>query len=128
MNLSGIASGVVGAVTPLQVLKASASIGYTIGPDGSQAPAYAAETDIIGQVQALSSEDLRHLDSLNIQGERRCLYLPGSWSAVARVDGKGGDLFRFAEATGGPLRTWLVVVVLETWPDWTRVAVTLQVD
>jgi len=35
---------------------------------------------------------------------------------------KGGDLLDF----GG--QTWLVTAVLETWPDWCKVGVTLQLD
>lgn len=128
MNLHGIVAGVTGAVNPLISAQALASQGYTKSADYSQVPAYADPVTLTVQVQPLQTPELQHLDSLNIQGERKAVYLPGTWNAVARVDGEGGDLLKFPDRPGGPARTWLVVLVLESWPDWTKVAVTLQVD
>lgn len=128
MNLHGIVAGAVAAVNPHITAQILASDGYTTSPDGTQVPQYLPATDIKIQSQALQYNDIVQLDGLNIQGERRAVYLPGDWNGVVRADQKGGDLLRFPDHKGGPVRTWLVVLVLENWPDWTKVAVTLQDD
>ena len=63
---------------------------------------------------------------MNIQGERRKIYLNGNWNGLVRADKKGGDLMQFPEYPGGPVRTWKVAMALEQWPDWTTLALTLQ--
>lgn len=126
MNLHGIASGAVGAVNPPIAAQILASTGYGKAADFSQVPTYAAPADVQVQVQALQYDDIAQLDGLNIQGERRAVYLNGNWDGAIRADQKGGDLLKFPDRKGGPIRTWLVVFVFESWPDWTKVAVTLQ--
>lgn len=129
MNMHGIVAGYIGAVNPLITIQIKASTGYTKDASFKPVPSYAAPVDVVAQVQALTFSDLRQLDSLNIQGNRRGLYLPApSWNAVSRVDVEGGDLARFPEWPGAPERVWLLAHVLENWPDWVKVAVTLQVD
>jgi hypothetical protein len=71
-------------------------------------------------MQALDSVDLKQLDGLNIQGTTRALYMRGTLAGVIRPDTKGGDIIEI----GG--QTWLVVKVLESWPNWTKVAIVLQ--
>ena len=74
-----------------------------------------------GQVQSLSSRDLRQLESLNIQGSLKAVYFYGSIDAIVRPTSKGGDLLILPDGS-----TWLTTVKLEDWPDWCKVAVTLQ--
>lgn len=125
MNLQGLAAGATGAVTTLITVTAQISTGYTTNDDGTQVPAYSAET-FQAQVQALAFKDIQQMDSVNIQGVRRAVYVPGQIAGVIRVDSKGGDVLSFPEYPGGPNRNWLAAIVLETWPDWTKVGVTLQ--
>ena len=73
------------------------------------------------QVQDLTQADLRLVEGLGIQGENQKVYLYGEASSVVRVDKRGGDLITTADG-----KTWLVTQVLERWPDWTAVLVTLQ--
>lgn len=120
MNLHAIASRAIAAVNPPAPATIQMSVGYATSPDGTRVPAYADAVDVSAQVQSLSYNDIQHLDGLNIQGVRSAIYLYGDWSGLVRPDGKGGDLIR----VGG--QTWLVAVVLENWPGWTKVAVTLQ--
>ncbi len=127
MNMHGIVAGFVGAVNPLITASLKASTGFTQDASYAQVPSYAAPVNISVQCQALTYADLRQLDGLNIQGERRALYMPGpSWQQVSRVDVQGGDLARFPEYPGAAEKVWLLVHVLEKWPDWVKVAVTLQ--
>lgn len=122
MNLHGIVSGAIGAVnphTPGVVLKASA--GYTTATSGKRTPLYDTFPGLVAQVQQLTTKDLRQLESLNIQGSQRAIYLYGVVQAIVRVAQKGGDLLILPDGT-----TWLTTAVLEQWPDWCKVAVTLQ--
>ena len=129
MNMHGIVAAFVGSVNPQITASLKASTGYTQNASYAQVPSYAAPVDVLVQCQALTYGDLRQLDALNIQGERRALYMPGpSWQQVSRVDVQGGDLIRFPEWPGAPERVWLLAHVLEKWPDWVKVAVTLQTD
>ena len=98
--------------------------GYTTAADGSRTPT-ATSTTLAGQVQGLTSEDLRQTDGLNISGIKRSVILRGDVEALVRSDGKGGDVLQFKDATSTQ-RDWLVVLVQETWPTWCRVIVVQQ--
>jgi hypothetical protein len=76
------------------------------------------------QVQPLGWRDLQQLDGLNLQGTRRKIYIHGEIDGIVRSENKGGDLI--VVASGVNVGTWLVAQVLEAWPDWCCVAVTLQ--
>ncbi len=78
------------------------------------------------QVQALTYDDLRQIDGLNLNGTRRAIYLSGELDGVVRSKLKGGDLITLSD--GPNAGTWLVAHVLEQWEDWVKVAVTLQQD
>lgn len=121
MDLHRIASGVISAVNPMQNLVLKASTGYTVNGAGRQVPVYADPVTIPGQVQPLTYKDLRQLDSLNIQGSTNAIYFDQAVNAIVRADRKGGDL-----VTAPDGKVYLTTQVLEAWPDWTKVAVTLQ--
>lgn len=120
MNLHGIVAGAIGAINPFISVTVKLSVGYSTNPDGSRTPTYN-NTTLDAQVQALTYTDLVQLDGLGIQGVRRAVYLYGDVEGIERVNSKGGDLLIMPDGT-----VWLVVVVLEHWPDWCKVAVTLQ--
>jgi hypothetical protein len=122
VNLHQIVRGHIAAVNPMTLASLQSSTGYVTNPDGSRTPSYANPVNCYIQMQSLTYNDLMALDGLNQQGERRAIYLNGSWDGVVRSEGKGGDLITF----GGQI--WLVVQVLESWdkPGWTKLAVTLQ--
>jgi hypothetical protein len=126
MDLHSLVSGLVSAVNPETPADLYSNLGYTIGASGKQSPTY--DDPIKGsiQVQALSGQQLQHLNNLNISGVLRKAYLGGDWQSVVRSTMKGGDKFVFSHA-GIADGTWLVVQVLETWPDWCCVALQLQV-
>lgn len=122
MNLHGLAGPLVGVVNPPVLGTVRVSSGYTTAADGKRSPSY---TDIPGvpmQVQSLTGPELKQTEGLNIAGVKRGVYLSGNFETLSRKRSKGGDLLVF----GGS--TWLIVAVLETWPDWCKVAVTEQVD
>jgi hypothetical protein len=119
MNLHSIVSGAIGAVNPFIPVVIKQSTGYTTAPDGTQVPTYTT-ISTTGQQQALSGSDILRLNGLNVHGVTTKMYLNGNYEGVFRVLGKGGDLLAF----GG--QTYLVAQVLERWPDWSCVALSMQ--
>ena len=97
---------------------------YTTTADGERTPVAPTPVDVEVQMQMLSFDELKQVSGLNIQGEKRALYLNGDVKGVARTDGKGGDRFVMPDGS-----YWLVVLVLENWAataGWSKVAVTRQ--
>ena len=127
MDLRGLANGVTTTVNPNQTVTVLRSTGFTTGAGAKQVPSYAAPVSGPGQIQALDADDIKQLDGLNIQGTIRAIYLRGTLAGVVRPNQTGGDLVTIAAPAPVALRgTWLVVKVLESWPDWTKAAVVLQ--
>lgn len=121
MDLRSIANQTSDCVNPNVPVTIQASTGYTTGGTGMrQVPSYAAPVSGFAQIQALSSEDLRHLDGLNVQGATYSILLRGPLNTVLRPNSQGGDLV----TVNG--QTFLTVAVLEQWPLWTRAAIRLQ--
>jgi hypothetical protein len=127
MDLRGIANGVTSTVNPNETVTVLRSTGFTTGAGAKQVPSYAAPVTGPGQIQALDADDIKQLDGLNIQGTIRAIYLRGTLAGVVRPNQTGGDLVTIAAPAPVALRgTWLVVKVLESWPDWTKAAIVLQ--
>jgi len=122
MDLRGIANGVITTVNPNETVTILRSTGYTIGAGAKQVPAFAAPVTGPAQVQALDANDIKQLDGLNIQGTIRAIYLRGTLAGVVRPNQTGGDIVKRKNET----ESWLVVKVLESWPDWTKAAIVLQ--
>ena len=125
MNLHAVAAPIAGVVsgTTLGVWRRNAGT-YTTDAAGNRTPDYVDTPDTPMQVQALQGGDLKLVESLNIQGVKRAVYMAGDVQGVDRTSGKGGDLLEFDGAA------WLVTLVLETWTgsDWCKVAVTKQLS
>jgi hypothetical protein len=120
MNLHNIVSGAIGSVNPFIPVVIKHSTGYTTSADGPQIPSYTV-INTQAQIQALSGSDIMRLNNLNVQGVTCKAYLNGNTEGLFRVLGKGGDLISF----GG--QTYLVTQVMERWPDWCSLALTMQV-
>lgn len=125
MNLHQIAAGAIGAINPFIPVTVQQSSGYTVGLDGHRTPTYAT-IQSTAQIQALAGHEIQRLNYLGIQGLMCKAFLNGDWQGLDRSDNKGGDYFTFVGASGGT-ETWKVVQVLETWPDWSSVALCRQV-
>lgn len=129
INVRAIANASIQSINPDIEAEYLASTGYTTGTSGKREPQYAAAVpNLRVQVQKLDAARLRHIEGLNLQGVFRNVRTVPNVQGVVRVNAQGGDLFRFPERPGGPVRTWLVVQVFETWPTWCSVAVVLQTD
>jgi hypothetical protein len=126
VNLRRIANGLTRAVNGNQTVQWVRSMGYSTDSAGKRQPLPDLTRPLSANVQPLQGKDLQHVDALNMQGVFRSVYLYGDVEAIVRADGKGGDILQFPEVPGGQLRNWLVTQVMETWPSWCRVIVTLQ--
>lgn len=76
---------------------------------------------IQGDVQALSYSDIRQVEGLNLQGTRRAIYFDGPVYGLVRPTNQGGDLITLPDGT-----VWLVAMVTEKWPNWSKAVVTQQ--
>lgn len=124
MDLHGIASSAVGAVNPLVPVTIAISTGSTINADGSPTLTYDDPiSGVMAQVQPMTGRELSQTEGLNLQGTKRSVYLEGNIDAIVRLNQKGGDLITMEDGS-----VWLTVLILETWPDWCKAAITLQQD
>lgn len=132
LNLHAIVRPAINSVNPEFLGTWRKSNGYTQDATGRPLPQYIDTPGTPMQVQALSGKDLLHEAFQSMQGVKRAVYLFGNVTGIVRPDVQGGDLLLFPEVRGGANRTWLVVIVMETWgPDttgWCRVGVVLQTD
>lgn len=129
INVRAAANKAIQVVNPNEGGTFYASTGFTVDPaTRKQVPAYAAGVNVRIQVQAVDGPNLRHLDSLNIEGVVRSVHMWGNTQGVVRVNQQGGDLLYFRDVPTGTLRVWKVVKVVETWPDWSHVIVNQQTD
>lgn len=126
MNLHGVVSGLISAVNPFVSVTLSRSVGYSTNPDGTRVPVYTVIPGLQVQIQALTYGDIQLLNGLNIQGVRRAVYIGHEVEAIVRVGQEGGDLMTFASGTLPEGNVWLAAHVLEAWPDWRKIAITLQ--
>lgn len=125
MNLHGLVAPIIGAVNP----NLAVSLQISTGPgapqaDGTQTPSYAAPVTVQGQVQPLTWRDLQQLDGVNLGGVRWKIYLYGEVDGIVRPERKGGDLVTIS--IGRHQGVWLVVQILEQFPDWCCAAIVLQ--
>jgi len=123
MNLNAFVSGPISAVNPMVPIKVRVSTGSVANADTTRTPTYAPPVIVRGQVQPLSSKDIRQLEGLNIQGYQHAVYLNGQIEGLVRSTNQGGDLLTMPNGD-----VWLVGVVLEAWVSagWCKVAVVLQ--
>ncbi len=124
----GTGDGGIGTYTvaPGQTLTSEA---MTATGNGDRVPTYATTYRVPMQFQALSSDELVHLDSLNISSTMRAVHMNGDLQGLNRPGVRGGDLLLAPTGlTGARLDTWLVTQVMESYDasGWCRLAVTLQ--
>lgn len=121
MDLHTSVIGAIATVNPQTPATISKSTGYTIAADYSQVPIYTTYTTKV-QVQGLNEHEISHMASLNIEGVLRKCYFYGYVPGIVRADNRGGDVVNMLG------KNWLVVHVLEVWPDWCACVVQQQVS
>lgn len=127
--LRGIANAAIQGINPNKPMTLRmATGGYTIDPETRlQIPVYT-ETQVMGNDQSLSSDDLNHVEALNLEGTVRAIYLYGNVSGVVRASGQGSSVLRFESDIGGTVGIWEwnVYKVAEAWQGWCKVFAVLQ--
>lgn len=121
MNLRSVANGATQAINPNVPVILQSSTGFSTSASGKPTPTYAAPVTLQGQVQGLRAEELDQLNGMNIEGVVRKLYMSRRLNGVVRAEAKGGDLVTVEG------HVWKVVLVFETWPDWSAVMINMQV-
>lgn len=96
------------------------TIAQTVDPS----VAMSAELVLVAQIQPITWRDLQMTDGVNLGGVKWKAYLHGEVDSVVRPEKKGGDLIIIA--SGRHQGTWLVLQVLEQFPDWVCAAIALQ--
>lgn len=119
MNLHKLARKAISKVNPYIDALIYKSDGYEI-VDFNQVAKALNPIQMRVQKQAISQDDLEHIANINQQGQYVSIYTDGNWCGLDRTKEQGGDLFVIEG------QTWLVVMVPEIWPDWTRVIACLQ--
>jgi hypothetical protein len=128
INVRGIANAAIQVVNQNIAATYRASTGSTTDAAGKRTPTYAANVSVQIQAQAAKGSDLKHVQNLNVQSVYKNVRMWGDTQGVVRPDAKGGDLLLFPNVPAGTVHTWLVVAVLETWPEWCSVIACLQTD
>jgi hypothetical protein len=124
MRLHQLVRGAINSVNHDKLIPWLASTGAIRDrTTGKATPTFAPVQSIWAQIQPLSTDELAHMENLNIQGVLRQVYMKGAVASAVREDGTGGDLLQFPEVPWGPERTWLVMRVEEQWPSWCKVVV-----
>lgn len=125
MDLHSVASGAISAVNPMITGFVRLSTGPGApDPAGQRAPTFSDPIPMELQVQPLTWRDLQMLDGITLQGTRRAIYVHGELDGQVRSTLKGGDLIVIEKGVNAG--TWLVAQVLEQFPEWCKVAATLQ--
>src|ERR1700722_15761334 len=97
MHLRRLIRGSINSVNkdkPIVWLRSTGSI-YSAG--GIATPSYAPAQTVWAQIQPVPTDQLAHLENLNIQGVLRQVYLRNAVASAVRADGTGGDLLQFPE-------------------------------
>lgn len=127
MNLRGMVNKYTQITNPNVCINWIQSTGYVTNNAGKRTPT-SITLSVEAQIQALSTSDLEHTDGLNITNVMRTVYLYGNAAGVVRADNIGGDILVFPEIPNSSNKNWLITKVVETWPDWCHVIVSLQVN
>lgn len=127
MNLRGMVNKYTQLTNPNVFINWIQSTGYTTDNTGRRTPT-SVTLSVEAQIQALSTSDLEHTDGLNITNVMRTVYLYGNAAGVVRADNIGGDILVFPEIPNSSNKNWLITKVVETWPEWSKVIVSLQVN
>jgi hypothetical protein len=126
LNLRAIVRPAINAVNNDIDATFQASTGNAVDAAGNQTPGYATAVPVKIQSQPLKYADLQHINNMNLTGTFRSVHMYGNTEGVVRVTQQGGDLLTFKQSPGVAAQTWLVISVMEVWPQWSRVLVCLQ--
>lgn len=97
MHLRRLVRGPINAINRDKLIVWRAYRGTLFPGGGIATPTYAPALKVFAQVQPIPTDQLAHLEQLNIQGVLRQVYLRNAVASAVRADGTGGDLLYFPE-------------------------------
>ena len=121
INVFSAARSAISVVTTPIAVTIKRSGGYTTNADGSRVPVYTTLTGVTADIQPMTLDELHQIDGLNLGGEKTAIYIHGEMRGTIRADQSGGDVVEFPNGD-----KWLVVLVLESWSTWVKVAAVRQ--
>lgn len=122
MSLHDLASGIISNINPMMVCQLQKNTGSVAAAGGHRTPSYAASAPVRAQVQQLTAAEIAHMNDMNMSGIHRKVWCDAQLTGVDRLSGVGGDLLTMPDTT-----IWLVVEVVESWPDWCSALLQKQV-
>ena len=123
MSLHDLVANLIGTVNPMVVCQWYQNIGTTPAVGGINTPAYNPPIGVNCQVQQLTASDIKHMQDLNLSGITRKVWCDQILTGIDRAAGLGGDRLVLPDGTA-----WLVVQVIEQWPDWCSATIQKQVS
>jgi hypothetical protein len=125
VNVHSIVNRYVGTINPNVRVTLYRSTGATTNADFSRTPKFANPQFVSShawvQSQPVTYSDIQMVEGLNIQGDRRKVWLNGQVEGLVRGLQVGGDFVVYRDGTN-----WKIALVLESWPDWCSAMLTLQ--
>lgn len=125
INLRAMANSVTSAINPNIPAVLKRSTGYTTDDAGVRVNTFT-EQNIVIQSQSMTSKELQLVESLGLQGYTRAVHLNGNIEGLRRHVEQGADILTFKQHDDAEAMDWLVVQVMESWPNWCRVLLCRQ--
>lgn len=122
MSLHDLVANVISSINPMMQCQWYQNTGLTTATGGTRTPVYNAPVTVTCQVQQLTGADLKHMNALNMSGITRKVWCDTLLTGIDRAAGLGGDRLYLPDGT-----IWLVVQIVETWPDWCSALLQKQV-
>ncbi|QCE32901.1 hypothetical protein FAI41_04450 [Acetobacteraceae bacterium] len=122
-QLFSLASGILGALNPMEEVTLRVFTGQLRNPDYSITPEFK-DYPIFADLQSLNSGELLLAQNINQQAETRSAYVKGTFHALNRPLQTGGDLIILKDGS-----EWLITSILEAWggkDDWCKILMTRQ--
>ena len=125
INLRAMANSITSAINPNIPAVLKRSIGYVTDDAGVRVNTFM-EQNIVIQSQSMTSKELQLVESLGLQGYTRAVHLNGNIEGLRRHVEQGADILTFKQHDDAEPMDWLVVQVMESWPNWCRVLLCRQ--
>ena len=91
MNLHEIVSGVINSINPFQTITITPRSSYTVDEYGEATPNEGSSYQIQAQIQPLTSEDIKFINSYNESTIYKAFWVSANTFGLNRPMAKGGD-------------------------------------
>ena len=123
MSLHDLVANAISGINPMMTCQWYKNTGTSSAAGGIVTPTYNTPLAISCQVQQLTAADIKHIQDQNLSGISRKVWCDQILTGIDRAAGLGGDRLILPDGT-----IYLVVQVIETWPDWCSALLQKQVS